>query len=202
MSLEIISRVVARYLAAAELPVGKTLVQGNVRVHRYVDSIKVTNLENAGKRGKTVDELIVMGYRWEKPFFDEVSNAISDLTSYEGILSYVRGLPKDKITYEVNRLRGVDVEPAGEVFQFKNKNDLGFRVSPHDFMVNHHAPMTHPKTGKPSFYQDILYAPYKKKDAMIFYAWVSAGNRSKLNQMDIADLRKLWHELGVKYDSH
>jgi hypothetical protein len=211
MSLDIIRRVVARFRSAKTIPIGKTVVVNDtIRIHRYSDHLQVTDLTNAGKRGKRVQQMnFSCNYRPER--LDEISESLLRLNNYSQVETYAQEVKADQkevlgrpeeVRISENALRGVDVEPAGEVFNFKNPHDLDIQVSPYDFMVNHHAPLRLKEGQKTPIYQDTLYTPDNKKDAVVFYAWVKDGNRFKLNGMTIADLRKLWDSLGVNYDSH
>lgn len=199
---KLVDRVASRYLNASTIPVGKTVVQGNLRIHRYNPSIKVTDLTNAGKKGKKVTQ-VTFFYEFGDP--EDLDQIATDLTRYTDISQvqrYADDLDQDSsIKVEVESLRGIDVEPVGQVFKLRTKSDLDIRVSPLDFHVTHHAPITDDK-GKVRFYDDTSYWPSSKKDAKIFYSWVSEGNQFKLNQLDIKELRALWDKLGVNIEFH
>lgn len=207
-------KVASRYLQA-NLGVGQTFQNEKVRIHRFRDQIRVTDLTNAGKRGKAVMEMTVLpsyAYKGDhgawldrmgKSFVQEYGHHSNP---YRGIKSLLTDILQDypgEIDIHERKLRGVDVEPFGEVFEWRSKSQAGeFRgkVSPHDFHVVASVEITGPRGNK--FRQDRIYGPVKKRDAALFYAWVKE-NLSKVRKFDrIEQYQAIWSQLGVNYDSH
>lgn len=208
-------RVARRYLIAGQLGVGDTVQNERIRIHRYRDSIKVTDLTNAGKRGKRVEQFdLSPAYGPFGPggdrmsWLDQTGADLVNLASrgYDAVLKYVKDLDPRSIELSESKLRGVDVEPHGDKFRFESPLPEGGSIrvesSPLTFMVVNHAPMRHPRTGEPmNTFQDTSYWPRKKADAAVFYAWMK-GNHSKAKHMSIDMFKDLWHHIGVNYDSH
>lgn len=100
---------------------GETREVGTVRFHRYREGLKVTDLENAGKRGKTVQELYV-GQKWGREAGDasarlyDLCNLVCRTGSYETaaalVFCYVDEHP-EAFTLDHSTHKGVDVTPAG-----------------------------------------------------------------------------------------
>ena len=109
---------------------GTTLEVGPVRYHRYMDSLRVTDLTNAGKRGKKVDQFIMYNLdymrgnqiaqaQFEKWLAGMISksrewrqvrmSAVALLAGYEKSDMYP--IPK----MDVRTLRGVDVDPSEKI---------------------------------------------------------------------------------------
>lgn len=210
--MSIASRVASRYLAAA-LGMGQTFQNEKVRIHRYRDSFRVTDLRNAGKRGKKVPEMAIMltrAYTGDvDQWFDIQAKQFLDYAKssdpYAKIRAYIKDLlvdyPKD-IDLQETMLRGVDVEPFGEVYTWKFQTSdidrLEAKVSPQDFSVRSTHTFTGPKGNL--FDQDTLYYPRDKKSSALFYGWLK-DNLAKAKKMGMTELRQVWEQLGVKYDS-
>jgi len=207
-TMEASKRVVARYIKAEGIPLGKTWETGTIRIHRYRGSFKITDLTNAGKRGKKVKEMSLGLNKLndEDPWYDNMAKILAKADSYDEVKRLIKDVQQDypgEIRMYESELRGIDVNPGGTT-KINLKTNKGVEISsePKEFLVKvtHEFEGKGPNQGK-KFNQDTLYYSRKKESAEIFYNWLKA-NLSEANQMDIDDLRKLWGELGVKYDYH
>jgi len=213
-------RVAQRYLSAAQLGIGNTVANELVKVHRYRDSIVVTDLTNAGKRGKACMEFTVSpsygglaGTGADRDsWLDRTGGALAGLVSrgYSALRAYITDEMQARphtIDFGERKLRGVDVEPFGRVFAFKirqpNQGHIEVRVSPLSFSVIDHHWMDHPTdpTAKGHF-QDTSYWPAKKTDATAFYAWMKDNHARAERFMNMDMFRQTWERLNIKYDSH
>ena len=207
-------RLAHRYLSARGLPLGKTFQSELVRIWHGREVIKVTDLKNAGKRGKTCSELtlqLTYNFKGDRlAWFDEVADAMLNHASrgYEGVSGYARFLQSESpadVAIDVRSLKSINVEPYGEIFEFtiKQPNGGGIEVksSPIEFRVTNRHWFEGPP-GKPGFFQDTSYWPRKKKDAMTFYAWMKENHQRARRFMNLDMFRKLWGDLGISYDSH
>jgi len=200
-------KVAARYLQAA-LGLGRTLDHGTVRIHRYRDHLRVTDLTNAGKRGKKVRSFSLQpSYAYkgdDQKWLDNMATQmIRSYKDYQRMLSFVKDVQHDyptEISIEEYEERGIDVTPAGAKLKVVGVDFEG-TAEPKTFLLKRHVQMTHPKTGKPSHWQDTLYYPAGRKDAGKFYAWAK-DNLNTIKRMDMMQLRKQWDALGVNYDYH
>ena len=113
---------VAKMLAG--LDVGKTIENDSVRIHRYRPSVTVTDLTNAGKRGKRCEEFTVYNLDWAtKDAVSEIENMMDDLSRVKNYGQAMRVMEKGveainaatKYLVETDSrlLRGVDVAPGG-----------------------------------------------------------------------------------------
>jgi hypothetical protein len=210
--MDIVSRVAARFCFRRALEVGRgVFTEENLKIHRYRDHLRITDMTFAGKRGKTVKSLVVNPQYLQ----DALANKVLDqaVKAIEG-KNYAQAKAKleelaDKypglLKLEEATARGVDVEPMGTPIDLEKKFPDGTIISinstPHEFLVKNSVVMRAP--GKPAdgFRQDTLYSNVKKQDGVIFYAWAK-DNVSKLANMTMDDLRKTWDSLGVQYDYH
>lgn len=203
---------VARRVLAKGIALGNTYQNPRIRIHRYRDQIRVTDLTDAGKRGKKVRELIIgLTYSYdgdEQAWMDTQTHEFlvyaRSSDPYMKIKSYIKDLMvdyPDDITLTEDTLRGIDVEPYGEIFEFKiplDKGSVTVKSSPTDFSVKHTAEMSGPRGN--TFNHDTRYHPYTKRDAVAFYGWVK-DNASKLKALkNINDLRDIWKKNDIKYD--
>lgn len=204
--MSITRRVVARHLVAL-LDAGRsTFTEGGLKIHRYSDNLQITDMANAGKRGKKVRQLYVgTGYLPDAENDKILKDAVTQIIhmSYDNAKLHLEKMPGLRV--EEKELRGVDVEPMGTTInlekKFPNGGEVRIQASPHSFQVVDSQPINSP--GKPAhgFHQDTSYWPSKKQDAIIFYGWLKE-NTSKAGNMTMSELREVWHHLGVRYDSH
>lgn len=208
-------RVARRYLTAGSLPLGKTFQNDQVRVHRYSDSLRVTDLTDAGKRGKKCREMTVMlTYSYQgkhDEWFARMGGFFVDEGSrggFDAICRFITDVQVDfptEISIEMTDLRAIDVEPNGESFEFRipqrDKGYIEVVSSPLDFRITDHHAMEGPP-GKPGFFQDTSYHPQKKRDAQTFYAWMRDNHERARRFISLDMFRKTWATLGVKVDYH
>lgn len=204
----IVRRVTARY-KTSKLEMGRTFFNENLKIHRYAESVVVTDLTNAGKRGKTCMEMHIGVDSFNR---DEINGAIDsiidDLTKAKTYEDAKKVVQAELVTgnFQINEraLRGVDVEPMGTVIntdkKFPDGSTVRIKASPQSFRVVHSYPLIHPGTGKDTGNrQDTMYYNYKKQDGAAFYAWIKT-NLAKAGKMTIQELRDQWDALGIKYD--
>lgn len=215
--MTLVRRVVARHLKATALPMGHTAENGSVRIHRYRDLFLITDLTNAGKRGKKVLESVVeptYQYKGDRDkWFDSMANAIVGYTSYAKVIAFFKDVQHDypgEIDIKERQQRGVDVKPSGLTkLNLKTNTDANgsyMRITsdPTEWMVTSVGVITGPKGN--TFNQDTIYYPVGgkrdvAKGAALFNKWLQ-DNLSKVNKMGIVELQDVWRSLGVKYDSH
>lgn len=208
-------RVAQRYLAARSLPLGKTFQNELVRIHRYKHLLQITDLREAGKRGKSCTQLNVQltaNVADHDRAFDEIAELLVEYAAggFDVLRAHIHQLREARpgeIALNIERLKAIDVEPYGEIFEFTIKQPNGgsieVRSSPIDFRVINHVFMGHPTDpSKPGFIHDTSYWPRKKKDAMTFYAWMKENHQRARRFMNLDMFRRTWADLGISYDSH
>lgn len=169
-----------------------------IRIHRYMDSIRVTDLTNAGKRGKKVDEFAVydLDYATDKGAVDRLASQLAKQGSYRMALSLAQSWveyyddnnihPQPKINHTT--MRGVDVTPAG----FKPLKIETPHVSIEADYRDWHVYDKGDKNNEPACRAD------GQKSVKQFYRWVQ-DNQSKLKSMPFRDIVKALMSEGIKF---
>jgi len=200
---------------AIGIPEGRTVDQGNVRIHRYRDSFKVTDLTDAGKRGKRVRILSVSpSHSYEGRIEDwmrSMSVVLEDYTAYNNIVGFFRDVLVDfpgEIDMHENVVRGIDVNPGGTVrYDFTTQRGVEVLALPDKFSLKGSRVIRPNRPGQPAndtgkeYYQDTLYWSVSKRDAQVFYNWLGA-NQDAAKRMGIHEFQDIWRQLEVQYDSH
>jgi hypothetical protein len=171
-------------------------------------------MENAGKRGKKVRQLVVLQGTHNDAEGEPVLRQAIDITlaakGYDdaklNLEAFLKHEGNEKLyKLEERTYRGVDVEPMGTTIRLTNKSPAGGQIqieaSPNTFLVKNSTPLHAPNKPAHGFMQDTLYYPLKKQDGALFYTWLK-DNIGKAAKMTMDDLRKTWNDLGVRYDSH
>lgn len=199
----ITERVAGRFIVKAGIPLGKSWETGSIRIHRWRDMYTITELTNAGKRGKQVREMSVDPRVPDvQGWMERMSEALPEYTTYDQVLAFFKDLAKDypgQIQIHESVKRGVDVNPGGTT-KINLKTDTGLEITaePMYFSIK----KTDVFQGRAGpFNQDTLYGSRDKKGASVFYNWLKA-NLSEANRMDIQGFQKLWKDLQISWDSH
>jgi hypothetical protein len=213
---EIVARVAQHFVQAA-VDVGRTVfTPQNLKIHRYSESVEITDMTNAGKRGKKVEQMhVTVGHMASELVDGTIKSLTTDILhmNYGQVKAHVEQIMHQQKAQGIHdgfrlsevTLRGVDVEPMGTTIEITNKfpdgGYLEIETSPHDFRVKDSTPIHAP--GKPAhgLHQDTSYWPVKKPDGIAFYGWAK-DNLSKLHGINIQQLINIWNQLGVHYDSH
>jgi hypothetical protein len=195
-----------RQTASNPLEVGRGAMTEHLRLHHFHGSLRITDLTNAGKRGKKVRELVLipktLNDEQASAIISQAADAIMHMT-YPEAVKYLEGRGEGEYSLDERELRGIDVEPPGTKISLEKKFDDGDVVkidaSPHDFMVVSSAVVQ--LKGKPHHRQDTLYYPMGRADGIAFYGWLKE-NVSKAANMTMNEIRKVWDSIGVRYNHH
>jgi len=178
---------------------GETKEVKGWRIHRYADSIKVTELANAGKRGKTVG--IVTVYNFRSRLNPMESNAL------EFVMWANRGADMAKMidianeqsklfnaTVEVQYVKGIEVTPAGFKTIKIHTERLYLEASYSDFTIrdvtdHHNVPTAIPAISG------------GKKSIPALYRWVQA-NEAAIKGMRFYELLEAIRAEGIKYHQY
>ena len=212
----VVARVAARFLQGA-VDVGRSVfTPSNLKVHRYRESVEITDMTNAGKRGKKVEVMhVTVGHMASEMVDVALKNLTTDILhmNYGQVKAHVEKIMHQQKEQNIHdgfrlteqTLRGIDVEPMGTTIEITNKFADGayleIEASPHSFRVKDSAVINAPGKAAHGFHQDTSYWPKKKEDGIAFYGWAKE-NLSKLNGITILDLRRIWDQLGIRWDSH
>jgi hypothetical protein len=99
------------------ITLGKTIENGSIRIHRFRDTLRITDITNAGKRGKNVDRISVS----ENLYYDTDAVALNnleselenkDVTTLSEVVEIANKYSAVTNIYTGTE-RGVDVKPAG-----------------------------------------------------------------------------------------
>lgn len=194
-----------------DLEVGRSVyTPRGLKIHRYRDHLRVTDMTNAGKRGKRVHELVVnpmytlREYQSER-VLRQAYAAIAPLGYAEARQKLARLASEYKLfRIEESSRRGVDVEPMATAIALKhayNGSTVEIRATPYEFLVRHSQRIHAPGKTAHGFLQDTSYWQASKQDGARFYAW-ARQHLSRLSRITMPELRAVWDSLGVRYDSH
>jgi hypothetical protein len=208
--MDLARRVAAKFLAAS-LDVGQHAFTEHLKIHRFHGSVRITDMTNAGKRGKKVRELTVMPHTLNDEMADRIlKQAVTSILhmNYDQAKSHLEKIKADHPelmeTHE-RELRGIDVEPPGTTIKLEKKFPDGtivrIQASPHDFHVTNSTVIEAPGKAAHGYRQDTLYSPVSKKDGILFYGWLK-DNISKAANMTMQELTHEWDQLGLRYDYH
>jgi hypothetical protein len=204
-------RVASRFTLWANLDAGRGVFTEQLKIHRYSESVVVTDMVNAGKRGKKVRELTVLPGYLKADLLDRVlKQAVTSILhmSYDAAKAKLEKISEDHpglFTLSENTLRGIDVEPPGTTFNLEKKFPNGEIVritsSPHEFRVTNSTLIDAANKPAHGFRQDTNYWSRGKESGIVFYTWLKE-NLSRASNMTLRDLTKTWDSLGIKWDSH
>ena len=188
-------------IRARGIPMGETIENGMVRIHRYADHFSITDLTNAGKRGKRVQKMNASpSYSYSgKPsdWMEGMSKALTEFPSYDRVKSFFKDVLHDypgEIDISETQLRGIDVTPAGfRTMEIKGKGVL-VRVEYKDFSVRNLDDEFNLTTCIPAIKGGL-------KDIPVFYRWV-VENETKIREMDFPEVLKAMRSLGVKFHQY
>lgn len=207
-----------RQIKAKGLSQGGRFQNEKIRVRRLADYIEVTDLTNAGKRGKKCSQFITHATysfgdttarnEWLERISDMFLDFVTISNPYERMLAIIRDIREDGREDEIRLierdLKGIEVEPFGIIFDLTiprkdGKSELIVHCSPTDFYVKDHAWIDRESRGG-GMYHDTTYHPDKRKDAILFYGWMKDNSDKVKSYESVQDFRNLWTVLGVKYD--
>ena len=212
---QLAERVALRHFLALE--VGGDFFTEHLKLHHFHGSLTITDMTNAGKRGKKVRTLTMVPNSHGN---DELAgkvikhavNSILHMTydhakaALEKVLQDQQGRGQVNL-FELHEtaVRGIDVEPMGITIKlekkFPNGTIVSIHASPHEFRVTNSVVISAPGKTADGFRQDTNYWSVGKKDGILFYGWIT-DNLSHVANMTILDLQKVWDSLGARYDSH
>lgn len=205
--MNLTERVIQRHFAQtrrAKINVGDTYENGNLRVHRYRDSLVLWDLTNAGKRGKKVERVTVTMAHWADrgpADEDKILNSLgAALDSYDSLARAVSMLKDVLVDYPGSfRLsayeeRGVDVMPAGfEKFTIEGRH-VSVEAEYKDFRVRNLDDNANEPTCIPAVRGGV-------RDIPVFYRWVK-DNEDRIKTMNYRQVLQEMEQLGIRYHDY
>jgi hypothetical protein len=186
--------------------VGDTVEVNGMRIHRYDPSLEVTDLSNAGKRGKLVRRFSLYDYDMMRDAEEAVEHLVASIAgarNFEAALSLAKYAVQEAtrvgqpLRIEERSLRGVDVKPAQGAPGAEIKIDtptFELRASAVDFHVFERRPDKDPDT-------DNIIPPHwgaKKAAIRDFYTWVRT-NEAEIRKMTFRELGKALSDADLAY---
>jgi hypothetical protein len=219
-----IDRVASRTKSA--LSVGKEMESEKWRLHRYSDNVTLTSLENAGKRGKSC-QIMVVSFDYiegnalrdsigmelvllakKNVSVDAMEKAIKDMAEeYEDVGKFGTGL-----TLSIRQVKGVHVTPAGfGPINIRTKN-IEITVKMDDFHIRDLSEARRVKEkredGITKIRMDYPNEPTcipsvrgSKKGLPSFYRWVK-DNESKLQSMTYSEVLSQLNSMGIDHHTY
>lgn len=177
-----------------ELRMGDTTESDKWRMHRYASSVQITDLTNAGKRGKKVMQYSLYDLDYQhivdpNEIADEFEELVTKNVSPAQMERALKARKDQGIKYDEQQLRGVDVTPAG--FKpvvidgdhvFIEAEYGSFRVKDKDDVNNEPTCIPAIKGGKrsiPQFYRWVKDNERKLK-SMTFYQVLMGMRKEKI----------------------
>ena len=115
------------------LQIGYTKEINNARIHRYNGSIKVWNLDNAGKRGKMVEMISAQSYN-ESDLLT-LASSLDKVESYEQAKALIEAEVDNINNVYYHEEKGVRIPPAGfKTIEISNDH-LSIRADYNGFMI-------------------------------------------------------------------
>ena len=187
---------------ALALNVGQTIENEKtmLRFHRGSDSVRVTDMTNAGKRGKRVEEFALYGLDRRDPEFlkglEKVIGSMVRAKNYKDALSKVRKYVEDfkgvgGPEYEEGLQKGVEVTPAGFKPIKVDGKYVSIEASYRDFVIR----------DKEDKYNEPTCIARGKRSVKLFYRWVQ-DNLSKLPNMKFGQVTNALGKAGIDYHSY
>lgn len=206
------SRVASRHLRArGPLQVGRTVLSDNglLRIHRYSHAVVVTDLVNAGKRGKRCMEARL----WDTDMLrspevegdlENILSGITDSPTYAAAVNRMRGFvtavemfhPEVGIPpkLEERELRGVDVAPSGFSPILIETDSISLESDYDTFTVRDKKDTNNLPTCIPA-------TRGGKEDVKAFYRWVM-DNQSAIQRMSYYEVLSGMESAGIRYHDY
>lgn len=185
-----------------QLGFGGAFESKHIRVKSWRSAIQVTDLENAGKRGKSVRQFSLYNIdyiRDRQPTFSYVYNFYLTLPkpTYDQALEWAKAISKDAqsrnigVEIQEKTLRGVDVAPSGfEPISIAEKH-FNLSVDNKEFVIHD---LDDPRNEPTAISLD----RHGKRNVKKLYDW-ALKNKTKLAGKTFNDVTRMLREAGINY---
>ena len=182
------------------LAIGQTIETPVLRVHRYSGSISVTDLTNAGKRGKMVDDFTLYDLDWiedpsVKGIVEKFASQLGTMKSYrsalvmaKGLVAAARRMGSSRPNIEEHKQKGVRVRPVGSPEIVINTSYIVGYADGQRFSVK--------DKGDPMNEPTIMQRG--KQSASQFYKWIRKNDK-RVNSMNFSDIRNALNKEKIDY---
>jgi len=177
---------------------GNTVEDNNIRYHRYSDQIQITDLTNAGKKGKRVENVSISKWGQDRTILNSIIDKVISLNDFQAIKKYAEGLKVSDTSVDVyfGSEGGVDVRPSKESPQAKETievqgDKIYVEAEFNSFVVRDLTDMANEPT----------LIPGRRKSTSVkkFYDLVK-NNQDKIKNMSFSEIGDFMQENGI--DSH
>ena len=180
------------------LNVGETFENSNVRIHRYRDMIYITEIENAGKKGKECKHVTIENYLRDDKTNDDLThftNHLNIVCTYAVIEACAMLLEAEnnKIKLHYRTKKSIEVIPFNHrPIEFSN-DTTSFCFKYDGFSIR--------KLHDVNEYTLIDYHRTKKQSVKKLYKYVRE-NKDQVKDLDFYEARQLLIKLDVNYHSY
>jgi len=192
-------------LPRSPMSIGETLENTKVRAQMFANTLRVTDLTDAGKRGKRVSQFALYDLDRAKVnqetasiFQNLVEATVGGHATFSTLLQMAKTVANEQDALapklEVSALRGVDVAPAGVKALRIQGQFVSIRAEHDDFSVED----THDQNNLSTCIPAIKGG---KKDIPVFYRWVQ-DNQSQIKSMTFQEVVGAMRGLGIKYHQY
>lgn len=187
-------RVAARFILAEDLNIGETFENEAWRIHRYRPSIKITELANAGKRGKQVRQIDLYDLDYGNLPVEGMAAEMVMLAkrgaNFDRMLQAAKEHEELGAKLQVTTLRGVDVVPGGFKPIKINGKYVEIESGYNNFVVRDKVDQNNLPTCIPA-------TKGGKKSIFAFYRWVK-DNQSAIANMTFRDVLAAMRDNGIE----
>lgn len=184
-----------------EIPVGKTVETPLFRIHRYVNSLNVTDLKNAGKRGKWSNRFVLndLDYRLDKTtekVLSQFSSSVHKAKSYtqarsmaQKVVDQNKKTGKGVVKIYDDQSKSIDVAPYGKKEVTIDNSDMFLTSELNSFIIGDKRDKNNaPRTMEPT--------RGGKTMAKKFRVWV-VKNRATIEKMDYSEVLTAMNKAGI-----
>lgn len=178
------------------LSIGDEMETEKWRVHRYSTSLVLTDLTNAGKRGKKVNQIALYNLDYKTipagAIIDDILKLVKSNTSWERVLDAAKKYQTHAgMGIDIRQQRAIDIMPAGFRPIRIDTPNVSVEAGYDGFMVKNRADRYNEPTCIPR-------ATGGKKAIPAFYRWVKENER-KIRSMTFPEIQKTMDQLGIVY---
>lgn len=190
--------VATRYMLREALSVGNGFENELWRIHRYSNSIVVTDLTNAGKRGKKVDSWVIMG----KGIRGDESLPMESMA-----MQYMMWAKRNANPSKMKSVIDEDLEVHGDLMVVEQRSERGVDVTPGGFkpLLVRGAHVTIESDYQGFSIKDInddanepTCIAKGKKSVKQFYRWCS-DNAKKIQSWTLSQIMNELSKEGIEY---
>jgi len=178
---------------AEALPIGETIEVGDLRIHRYRPTVEVTDLTNAGKRGKKVS-IISFESDWEDRDENRIEDLIEALVKLKDFSAAEKLIKGANVKFFEHQMRGVDIKPKGFKRIEIHTKELYIKADYNSFTIKDMTDMHNEPTCIPA-----MKGP--KTSVNQFYRWIT-DNQSYSQSMTYHEVLNELRKMGIDYHEY